>query len=117
MAMTRDEVRTMVLALQGVEEATAYGRPGFKAFGKFLTRIRDEDDSLVLPDVGFDEREMLIEADPQTFHVTPHYQNYPTVLARLANVDPGTVQAMLDRRWRNCAPKKLLKTLGLDPDR
>ena len=111
MAMTRDEVRTMALSLQGVEEATAYGRPGFKAFGKFLTRIRDEDDSLVLSGVGFDEREMLIAADPETFHLTPHYQNYPTVLARLERIDPATARAMLVRRWRECAPKKLLKTL------
>ena len=111
MGMTRDDVRALALSMPGVEEATAYGMPGYKAFGKFLTRVRSEDDSLVLTGVTFDEREMLMEAEPETFHLTPHYQNYPAVLARLSSVDPGTVKSFLERRWRQCAPKKLLKEL------
>ena len=108
MAMTPEEVRDLALSLPEVEEAMAYGKPGFKAFGKFLTRVRREDNSLVLP-CTFDEREMLMEAEPETFHLTPHYQNYPTVLARLESVDPGTVRNFLERRWRAVAPKAFLK--------
>jgi hypothetical protein len=107
--MTWDEVRAIALAFPGVEEGTSYGTPGFKVKGKFLTRLRPEDDSLVLVDVGFDEREMLMEAEPETFHITPHYQNYPSVLARLASVDPGTLRNLFERRWRNVAPKRLVK--------
>ena len=107
--MTRDEVHAMVMSLPGVEAASAYGKPGFKAYGKFLTRIRDEDESLVLTGVGFDEREMLMEAEPQTFHITAHYKDYPVVLARLASVDPGTVRNLLIRRWRQIAPKAAVK--------
>ena len=33
----------------------------------------------------------------------------PAVLARIASVDPGTVRSFLERRWRQCAPKKFLK--------
>ena len=109
MAMTPDEVRALVLSFPETEEGTAYGHPAFKAFGKFLTRIRGEDDSLVIVGVGFDEREMLMEAEPEIFHLTPHYQNYPSVLARLSRVDPGTVRGLLERRWRALAPKKFLK--------
>jgi hypothetical protein len=109
MAMTPDEVRALVLSFPETEEGTAYGHPAFKAFGKFLTRIRGEDDSLVIVGVGFDEREMLMEAEPEIFHLTPHYQNYPSVLARLSRVDPGTVRGFLERRWRALAPKKFLK--------
>lgn len=107
--MTPEEVREIALAFPQVEETVAWGKPAFKAFGKFLTRIRKEDDSLVLTGVGFDEREMLMEAAPETFHLTPHYRDYPAVLARLATVDPGTVKSFLERRWRACAPKKVLK--------
>jgi hypothetical protein len=107
--MTHEEVREIALALPEVVEGVHYGHPSFKAFGKFLTRIRAEDDSLVLAGVTFDEREMLMEAEPETFHLVPHYQNYPAVLARLATVDPGTVKRFLERRWRDCAPKKFLK--------
>ena len=107
--MTVEEFETMVLALPNVEAATAYGKPGFKAFGKFLTRLRAEDNSIVLTGVTFDEREMLMEAEPETFHITPHYKDYPSVLARLDSVDAGTVKNFLERRWRQVAPKSFLK--------
>ena len=107
--MTWEEVRAVAFSLPGVEEGTSYGTPGFKVNGKFITRLRREDDSLVLVDVGFDEREMLIEAEPATFHITPHYKDYPAVLARMASVDPGSLRNFLERRWRRVAPKKLVK--------
>ena len=107
--MTEDDVKALALALPRVEETVAYGKPAFKAFGKFLARVRKEDASIVLVGVELDEREMLMEAEPDVFHITPHYQNYPSVLARLETVDPGTVKSFLERRWRQCAPKKFLK--------
>jgi hypothetical protein len=107
--MTWDEVRKIALALPGVEESTSYGTPSFKVAGKFLTRLRAEDESLVLVDIPFDEREMLMAAEPETFHITPHYQDYPSVLARLERVHPGSLANFLERRWRGVAPKKLVK--------
>jgi hypothetical protein len=107
--MTWDEVTALAKRLPQVEEASSYGTPGLKVRGKLLTRLRLEDDSLVLIGVGFDEREMLMEAAPEIFHTTPHYKDYPSVLARLAAVDPGTVFNLLERRWRAVAPKRLVK--------
>ena len=52
---------------------------------------------------------MLIEAEPTVFHTTPHYKDYPSVLARLEGVDPGSVRTFLERRWRNVAPKRTVK--------
>ena len=62
---------------------------------KFLTRLRDEDNSMVLLEVSFDEREMLMEAEPATFHFTPHYKDYPSVLARLVT-DAETARRLSD---------------------
>jgi len=107
--MTEDEVRAIALGFPKVEEGVSYGHPAFKAFGKFLTRVRREDDSIVLVGLNFDEREMLMESEPDVFHITPHYKNHPAVLARLDRVDPGTVRRFLERRWRECAPKTFLK--------
>ena len=107
--MTWDEVCAIALSFPGVEQSTSYGTPSFKVKGKFLTRLRAEDNSLVLVDVTFDEREMLIEAEPTVFHTTPHYKDYPSVLARLEGVDPGSVRTFLERRWRNVAPKRTVK--------
>jgi len=94
-SMTYDEMRAVVMAFPGAEEGVSYGRPSFKVNGKFFTRLRAEDESLVLMDVSFDEREMLIEAEPATFHFTAHYKDYPCVLARMASLHPGSFQAFL----------------------
>ena len=91
------------------EYATSYGQPAYKSFGKFLTRLRAEDDSAVLGQVSLDEREMLCEADPETFHFTDHYRNYPYVLARLKRLDAKALRGYLTRQWRHNAPKKWLK--------
>ncbi len=107
--MTEAEMRDIVLAFPGAEEGASYGHPSFKVRGKFFTRLRAEDASLVLSDVGFDEREMLMAADPGTFHLTPHYQNYPTVLARIERLDPGSLHSLLERRWRKLATKAMAK--------
>lgn len=109
MAMTYDAVRAFAFTLPGVEDGTAYGRPCLKAHGKFLTRLHEDGDTLVCPGVAFDEREMLIEAEPETFYVTDHFRNYPYVLVRLSQVHPGTVDRLIERQWRATAPKKVLK--------
>jgi len=107
--MTYEEMRALALSYPGVEEGTSYGHPSFKANGKFLTRLRDEDQSLVLSEVSPDEREMLIEADPQTFHCTPHYKDHPYVLARLERLDEATLRGFLERRWRKVSKKAVVK--------
>jgi hypothetical protein len=107
--MTLDEFHAMVMAFPGAEAGTSYGKPSFLVRGKFLTRLREDDMSLVLLEVGFDERDMLMEAEPETFHITAHYRNYPAVLARLEKVHPGTLRGLLERRWRKVATKAAVK--------
>ena len=107
--MTWDDVRQIALSFPGVEESTSYGTPSFKVKGKFLTRLRPEDQSIVLVDVSFDEREMLMEAEPQTFHFTAHYKDYPAVLARVGSLHPGSLRNFLERRWKKIAPKAAVK--------
>jgi hypothetical protein len=107
--MTLEEMRAIALSFPGCEEGTSYGRPSFLVNKKFFTRLRREDDSLVLLEVPFDEREMLMEAEPQTFHFTAHYKDYPSVLARLEHLHPGSFRSFLERRFRKIAQKKVVK--------
>src|SRR5580658_8699169 len=107
--MTPDEVDAIVMSFPGAERGMSYGQPSYKVNGKFFTRLRKEDASLVLPEVAFDEREMLIEAEPETFHFTAHYKDYPAVLARMASLHPGSFRNFLERRWRKIAPKKAVR--------
>ena len=47
--------------------------------------------------VGFDAREHLVRADPETFFVTEHYRNYPSVLARLDRLVEGDEDVLIDK--------------------
>jgi hypothetical protein len=102
------ELKRIALSFPGVEEGSSYGAPSFLLAKKFFTRLRGEDNSIVLIVGSIDERDMLLESDPATFHITAHYKNYPSVLMRMDHVDAETVRATLERRWRAVAPKKLL---------
>ena len=107
--MTAGEVEAMILALPGAERSTAYGAPCWRIAGRFLTRLRAEDDSLAL-DVGtIDRRDMLIEMDPAVFHLTDHYRAYAYVLIRISEVDPDWLAAELKTRWKKVAPTALKK--------
>jgi hypothetical protein len=107
--MTVDEMREIVLSFPGVEEGVSYGKPAFLLNKKFFTRLRREDASLVLMDISFDEREMLMEAEPGTFHFTAHYKDYPAVLARIDTLHPGSLRSFLERRFKKIAPKKAVR--------
>jgi hypothetical protein len=107
--VTREEFHAIVLSFPGVEEGASYGQPSFKVNGKFLTRVRRDDNSAVIMEVSFDERDLLLEVEPETFHFTAHYKDYPCVLARLEALDPVQLKGFLERRWRKSATKAMVR--------
>ena len=109
--ITPAQLREIALSFPGVSEGSSYGKPSFLLVKKFFTRLRSEDDSVVLIVGSIDERDMLLESDPALFHITDHYRNYPAVLARMERLDTELLRAMLDRRWRTMAPRKLAKSM------
>lgn len=109
-AMTPADLHALVLTFPETATGTTHGRPSFKAAGKFFTRLRSEDDSVVVHVDSLDHRDMLMEAEPATFHITDHYRNYPIVLARLASVDPVWLRKTLEERWLKIVPKTVSKT-------
>ena len=115
MPITEAQLKKIALSFPGANESSSYGQPSFKIEKKFFTRLRREDDSIVLIVDSIDERDMMMEADPKTFFITDHYRNYPSVLVRIARIDAKTLHAMLERRWRAIAPKKMLKDMGVAP--
>jgi hypothetical protein len=107
--VTPAQLRQIAMSFPGTTEGASYGKPSFHVAKKFFTRLREEDDSIVLAVGSIDERDMLLESDAKLFHITDHYRNYPALLVRLAQLDAGTLRAMLECRWRTIAPKKLLR--------
>jgi len=102
-----DTVRRLALALPGVEEGPSYGTPGFRVRGKFLARLWEDGETLVVK-CGYDERDFRMQADPETFFITDHYRGYPTVLIRLARVAAADLREVLEQAWRLHAPKRMV---------
>ena len=107
------KVLALGLDLPGVKEA-ASGGPALKAHGKLWVWWSPHEDAPVFK-VPFEEREFLIEVDPEMFFFTPHYRNYPMVLVRPDKLDPDWARANLIRVWRAQAPKRLLKAYDAAP--
>jgi hypothetical protein len=105
--ITLETVRRIALAFPGVEEGLSYGTPGFRVRGKFLARLWEDGETLVVR-CGDDERDFRMKADPETFFITDHYRGYPTVLVRLTKVSKEDLREVLEQAWRQQAPRRLV---------
>lgn len=103
--MTFDEARAVLRALPGVAEGSSYGTPGFKVGKKLLTRFHQDGRSLVIFVGSLDERDMMLEAQPELFHITDHYRDYPMLLAACAGLTPATLVRLVEPRLREIAPR------------
>lgn len=104
------------LGLAGVEETTSWGQPTLKAHGKLWVWWSPHEDAPVFK-VPFEEREVLVEAEPETFFFTPHYRNHALVLVRPEKLDPDWARANLIKVWRAQAPKRVLKAYDAAQER
>jgi hypothetical protein len=109
--MIRDwpELRDFALSLELPEVTLAYpfGNEALKAFGRMWCYWGRGDGAVFKADKL--EREFLMQADPGTFFLHPHYAPYDLVLVRAGRIDPGWARARLIAQWRAAAPKRFLK--------
>lgn len=96
------------LGLPHVVETTSWGQPTLKAHGKLWVWWSPHEDAPVFK-VPFEEREVLVEAEPDRFYFTPHYKSSQLVLMRPDRLDLAWAKANLIRVWRAQAPKHILK--------
>jgi hypothetical protein len=96
--MTFRTVRSIGLRLAGVEESTMYGSPALKLEGRLVACIASnkaaEPGTLVLR-TTFEQREVMIAEEPDTYYLKPHYETFPVVLVRLSRVTREAMQDLL----------------------
>lgn len=107
MALNYDQVRQLALSLPGVSEGNAYGGPSLHVGRKFMGRLREDGETLVLK-VDLAERERLLESEPDTFFITDHYRDRPLVLINLLAVQRETLQRLMAGAWRMVASKRAI---------
>lgn len=58
-----------------------------------------------VPHVGV--KDALIAEEPTVFFTTPHFNGYPAILVRLAEIDVSTLTEVMTEGWLCQAPKRL----------
>lgn len=113
--LTYEDIRKLALSLElpGVTEAVSWGQPCLKAHGKLWFFWSPQEDAPAFK-ASFDERDMLVAADPDTFYFTAHFKSHEWVLARPDRIDREWIKANLIRVWRAQAPKKVLKAFDAE---
>lgn len=121
---TWNQVRKVVAELPGTQETTkpsghlwwtvgaksiAWERPlrnaDYAALGDAapdgpILGVRTEDEG---------EKWALIEADPEVFFTTPHFDGYPAVLVNLRAIRMKALREVITDAWLSRAPKRLVK--------
>jgi len=103
------ELRAFALSLDlpKVEEAVSWGNPNLKAHGKMWCWWSPMIDAACFKG-SVEERDMLLEADPDTFVMHPHYARSGILLVAAGRIDRGWTEARLRRTWKEMAPKRWL---------
>lgn len=104
-----DTVREIGRSIPGVEDGTTYGSPALKLGGKMFACLaihKSADPGSLVVRIDFDQRELLMAADPDTYYVTEHYVNYPVVLVRLTRVHHDALKDLLLMAWRSVSTKR-----------
>ena len=122
-----DDVRRIARSLPGSVEGTDRFGFGVENKGKVKgfcwswkervdpRRARVENlDVLAVRVSGAEEKQQLLDADRGTFFTEPHYNGYPAVLVRLAEVDVDELRELLTDAWWCMAPKDLREQLDRD---
>jgi hypothetical protein len=99
--VTYDTIRRIGITFPNVEESTSYGTPALKVKGKLFVRWRSDDDpDTIVVDMSFEQRDEMMAAEPETYFITDHYRNYPSILVRLSKIHPDAIHELLQIGYR-----------------
>jgi hypothetical protein len=93
----------MGLALPGTVESVSWGSPSLKLRGKMyavMASHRSAEPGTLVVILPIDERDEIIAADPDTYYLTDHYLNYPSLLVRLKRISDDALRDLLLAAWR-----------------
>ena len=100
--MTLAAAMKMGALLPDVDRTTSWGAPTLKVRGKMMAcqaiNKQAEPNTLVVC-MPIADRDELIAADPATYYLKPHYEDYPCVLVRLSRIEPDALRDLLRMGW------------------
>ena len=102
-----DVVRELALALPEVD-ASSSGRVAFSVRGKgFAWEARERDGGGLAVRVEREEKELILDSNPDVYFTSPHYTGFPAVQIRVEGIGRDELAERLEDAWLIQAPKKL----------
>jgi len=93
------DVRRIAKGLDGVEEATAYGAFCLKVNKKMIACVainKEAEPNSLMIRMPIEQRDALIEEQPDVYYLKPHYEGYPCALARVKQLDDDALVELLE---------------------
>ena len=102
-----ETVREIACSFPDIEESLQ-GRRAWRVGGKlFAWEARERDGGELAVRVDRDEKQLILDANPDVYYVTPHYNGYPGVLVRIDLIERDELFERLEDAWLIQAPKRL----------
>jgi hypothetical protein len=109
-----DDVREIALSFPEVE-ATGDERVGFRVRGKlFAWAARERDGGGLGIRVDREEKQLILDSNPDVYFASPHYDGWPGLQIRLEAVDREELRMRLEDAWLIQAPRKLAAAYAAD---
>jgi len=94
--MTLDDIDAFATSLEGCKRKGHPGRVAWYVNDRLVAR--QDEPGTVLVRVGFDDRESLLAAYPETFGVPPRWESHMKVQADLGG-DPAAIREAITMAW------------------
>jgi hypothetical protein len=102
-----DTVCEIARSFPEVEESLQ-GRSSWRVRGKlFAWQARERDGGGLAVRVDRDEKQLLLDSNPDVYFSSPHYDGYPGLQIRLEKIDRDQLFERLEDAWLIQAPKRL----------
>ena len=86
-----------------------YGAPALKLNGRMLVCIashKSAEPKTLVVRTTFEQRDLLIAEQPDTYYVKEHYLTFPVVLVRLPRANPDAMRDLLGAAHRIVSAEK-----------
>ena len=102
-------VRELALELPDVEEVPG-DRPSVRVHGKLFAWIaRERDGGGLAVRVDPQEKELILDANPDVYFTSPHYRGYPAVQLKLEAIERDELAQRIEDAWLIQAPKRVVR--------
>jgi hypothetical protein len=92
------------LSFPSTEESVSYSTPSYRVKKKFLMRLKEDGETLV---IHSNDRDIWINEDAEVFFVTEHYFNAPYVLVNLKKIRKPKLRQLIRQSWIELAGVRL----------